>query len=81
MRPLRVWLMNISPDIWPGVRRWNYFGFHEYDGKVTDFSQRSLEAELARLKMFDERLANLNTERLDRKGLLRFPHSARRDQA
>src|SRR5258706_2889049 len=42
-------------------------GFHEYDGKVTDFSQRSLDAELARLKMFDERLARLNTERLDRK--------------
>ena len=39
-------------------------GFHEYDGRVTDFSQTSLDAELARLKSFDQRLAGLNKERL-----------------
>src|SRR5713101_8184037 len=32
-------------------------GFHEYDGKVTDLSRPSLDAELARLKSFDERLS------------------------
>ena len=32
-------------------------GFHEYDGRVTDYSQASLNAELARLKSFDQRLA------------------------
>ena len=42
-------------------------GFHEYDGKLTDFSQRSLDAELARLKMFDQRLATLDTKQLSRK--------------
>ena len=39
-------------------------GLHEYDGKVTDYSQASLSAELARLKSFDERLGQLNTNRL-----------------
>jgi len=36
-------------------------GFHQYDGKLTDFSQPSLETELARLKSFEQRLANLDT--------------------
>lgn len=31
-------------------------GLHEYDGRMTDFSRASLEAELARLKRFDLRL-------------------------
>ncbi len=39
-------------------------GFHEYDGKVTDFTRSSLDSELARLRSFDERLAQLNTTEL-----------------
>ena len=39
-------------------------GLHEYDGKVTDYSQASLSAELARLKSFDERLGQLNINSL-----------------
>lgn len=39
-------------------------GFHEYDGKVTDYRRPSLEAELARLKSFDQRLAGLNARSL-----------------
>lgn len=39
-------------------------GWHQYDGKVTDFSQPSLEAELARLKSFDHQLAELDTNAL-----------------
>ena len=35
-------------------------GFHEYDGKMTDFSRASLDRELARLKTFAERLAALD---------------------
>ncbi|MBM3875700.1 MAG: DUF885 domain-containing protein [Verrucomicrobia bacterium] len=31
-------------------------GLHAYDGRVTDFSRASLDAELARLKRFEERL-------------------------
>jgi uncharacterized protein (DUF885 family) len=41
-------------------------GFHEYDGKVTDYSQASLKTELARLKSVDQRLGLLNTNRLNR---------------
>jgi len=41
-------------------------GFHQYDGKLTDYSQPSLDAELARLKRFDQRLAGLDTNRLTR---------------
>jgi uncharacterized protein (DUF885 family) len=39
-------------------------GFHQYDGKLTDYSKTSLAAELARLKDFDRRLAALNPTRL-----------------
>jgi uncharacterized protein (DUF885 family) len=39
-------------------------GFHEYDGKVTDFGRRSLDAELARLHSFDRTLGALNTNGL-----------------
>lgn len=39
-------------------------GFHEYDGKVTDFSRASLDAELKRLHAFDEKLGALNTNEL-----------------
>src|SRR5438105_3107594 len=41
-------------------------GFHEYDGKVTDFSRDSLRTELIRLKRFDERLSALKTNSLSR---------------
>jgi uncharacterized protein (DUF885 family) len=34
-------------------------GLHEYDGKITDFSRASLDAELARLRRFDQKLAAL----------------------
>src|SRR5260370_15401576 len=42
-------------------------GFHQYDGKVTDFSRRSLDAELARLHKFDEQLGALKTNGLSAK--------------
>src|SRR5207247_1955301 len=35
-------------------------GFHQYDGKVTDLSRPSLEAELVRLKSFEQRLLAMN---------------------
>jgi hypothetical protein len=31
-------------------------GLHEYDGKITDYSRLALEAELSRLRRFDDRL-------------------------
>ena len=45
-------------------------GLHEYDGKVTDYSQASLGAELARLKSFDQQLGQLNTSQLRAQGAL-----------
>ncbi len=44
-------------------------GFHEYDGKLTDFNRPSLDAELARLKSFDQRLAALDTNNLSPQAL------------
>src|SRR5262249_5515424 len=44
-------------------------GLHQYDGKVTDFSQNSLDREFARLKFFDHRLARLDTNRLSPESL------------
>src|SRR4051812_30286386 len=47
----------ISEEFLKGYLAWRpqtgtSLGFHEYDGKVTDFSRDSLNAELARLKRF-----------------------------
>src|SRR5438876_5985677 len=39
-------------------------GFHQYDGKVTDLSRRWLDAELARLKLFGQRLTSIDPSRL-----------------
>ena len=39
-------------------------GFHDYDGKITDYSRASLDAELARLRSFDTRLGRIATKRL-----------------
>ena len=39
-------------------------GLHQYDGKVTDYSRASLDAELARLKSFEQQLADLDSSRL-----------------
>src|SRR5437879_1787969 len=39
-------------------------GFHQYDGKATDYRRASLDAELARLKSFEARLAQLDTNML-----------------
>lgn len=47
-------------------------GLHEYDGRITDLSRASLDAELARLKKFDERLARFVTNRLSPDGLHDF---------
>ena len=41
-------------------------GFHQYDGKITDFRKASLDAELARLKDFDARLATFDPAALSK---------------
>ena len=44
-------------------------GLHQYDGKITDYSRASIDAELARLKSFEQQLADLNTSRLNPQSL------------
>jgi uncharacterized protein (DUF885 family) len=39
-------------------------GMHEYDGKVTDYSRLALDAELSRLRRFDDRLSKFDLARL-----------------
>nr|MBA2242316.1 DUF885 family protein [Chthoniobacterales bacterium] len=39
-------------------------GFHEYDGRISDFTRLSIDAELSRLKRFDERLKKIDLAKL-----------------
>ena len=39
-------------------------GLHEYDGKIADYSRLSLDAELARLRRFDDRLKKFDLDKL-----------------
>jgi uncharacterized protein (DUF885 family) len=39
-------------------------GLHEYDGKISDYSRLALDAELSRLRRFDDRLAKFNPSKL-----------------
>jgi uncharacterized protein (DUF885 family) len=39
-------------------------GLHEYDGKITDYSRLALDAELSRLRRFDDRLTKFDRGKL-----------------
>jgi len=39
-------------------------GYHEFDGKLTDYSRASLDAELARVKGFEKRMRQFNAQNL-----------------
>ena len=39
-------------------------GYHQYDGKISDYSKESLAGELARLKSFEKKLASLDPNEL-----------------
>jgi uncharacterized protein (DUF885 family) len=39
-------------------------GFHEYDGKISDYSRLALDAELSRLRRFEDRLAKFDPAKL-----------------
>jgi len=59
----------VADDYIAGYLAWRpltgtYLGLHEYDGKLTDYSQPSLARELARLKSYEHQLAGLNTSQL-----------------
>lgn len=62
---------NISEEYIQGYLAWRPqtgtgLGWHQYDGKISDFGPGSLAEELARLKSFDQRLANLDTSGLSK---------------
>ena len=42
-------------------------GLHEYDGKITDYSRLALDAELSRLKRFDDRLQKFELNKLSQR--------------
>lgn len=44
-----------------------YLGLHEYDGKITDYSKASIDAELTRLKEFDKKIAEIDSSSLSSK--------------
>jgi len=59
----------VSEDFLAGYLKWRpqasvALGFHEYDGKITDFSKASIDTELNRLKMYDKMLAGIDTASL-----------------
>ncbi|HWM26630.1 MAG TPA: DUF885 family protein [Chthoniobacterales bacterium] len=39
-------------------------GFHEYDGRISEYTRLAIDAELARLKRFDERLKKFDVAKL-----------------
>ena len=39
-------------------------GLHEYDGKITDYSRLALDAEVSRLRRFDDRLSKFDRSKL-----------------
>jgi uncharacterized protein (DUF885 family) len=39
-------------------------GFHEYDGKINDYTRLSIDAEVSRLKRFDDRLKKFDVAKL-----------------
>jgi len=42
-------------------------GLHEYDGKITDYSRLALDAELSRLKRFEDRLQKFELSKLSQR--------------
>ena len=42
-------------------------GLHEYDGKISDYSRLALDAELSRLRRFDDRLAKFDGGKLSQR--------------
>src|ERR1700751_2617860 len=39
-------------------------GFHEYDGRISDYSRLAIDAELSRLRRFDDRLAKVDSAKM-----------------
>ena len=62
----------IADDYISGYLAWRplqavNLGFHDYDGKTTDYSKASLDKELSRLHSFQDKLSGLDTTKLSDK--------------
>ncbi len=62
----------LSEEYLKGYLTWRpqtgtYLGLHEYDGKITDYSKASIDAELARLKEYDQKFAEVDSASLSKK--------------
>lgn len=62
----------LSEDYLKGYLDWRpesgvYLGLHEYDGKISDFSKASIDAEVARLKDFDSKFSKVDSASLSTK--------------
>ena len=62
----------LSDDYLNGYLAWRpqqavSLGFHEYDGKITDYSKASIDAELKRLKDYEQKLNAVDTTGLSPK--------------
>ncbi len=62
----------LSEEYLKGYLAWRpqtgtYLGLHEYDGKITDYSKASIDAELARLKEYDKKLNEVDSSALNKK--------------
>jgi uncharacterized protein (DUF885 family) len=65
----------LSEEFINGYLNWRpgegtYLGLHEYDGKMRDYSQESLNAELARLKDYKQQIENISLDSLTEKAHL-----------
>ena len=62
----------LSEEYLKGYLTWRpqtgtYLGLHKYDGKITDYSKASIDAELARLKEYDQKFAEVDSASLSKK--------------
>jgi uncharacterized protein (DUF885 family) len=62
----------LSDEFIAGYLAWRpenavYLGFHEFDGKTTDFSKSSLDSELLRVKSYEQKLLALDSASLSPK--------------
>src|SRR5437660_7909935 len=49
------------------TRQGTALGLHEYDGKISDYSRLALDAELSRLRRFDDRLKKFDPDELSQR--------------
>ena len=55
-------------------------GFHQYDGKISDYSRLAIDAEVERLKRFQDRFSKLGASKLDKQADIDRRHPARGDR-